>query len=112
MDLQNDLRPCGTDKSTVEFYNDDKRATNALWLLPLLWRARYRENITKSYKIIIIIQKQNGYQYLQYCLFHYILISLKTSSMPFNQRKDTKLEYLTAIQQLNGSCSISLGLNQ
>ena len=30
--------------------------------------ALYRENTTKSYKSVIILQKQNGYQYLKYCL--------------------------------------------
>ena len=44
------------------------QASNHLWLLPLLRRALYRANITKSYKSVIILQKRNGYQYLKYCL--------------------------------------------
>ena len=41
VDLQNDLRPCATDESTVEFYDDGTGLSelNHLWLLPLLWRA-------------------------------------------------------------------------
>ena len=130
VDLQNDLRPCATHKSTVQFYDVGTGLSelNHLWLLPLLWRALqgriqdffrrgctrlflyfntnkphiffcripvvlenrrssqeeggchllhpsprsapalYRENTTKSYKSVIILQKQNGYQYLKYCL--------------------------------------------
>lgn len=62
MDLQNDLPPCLSDKSTFNSYDDDT-LNHPLWLLPLFWRVLYRENITKSYKNIIILQKQNAYQY-------------------------------------------------
>ena len=48
-----DLQPCATNKSTGEIYDDDTG----------LWRAINRENITKSYKSVIILdlQTQNGY---------------------------------------------------
>ena len=64
MDLQNDLPPCLSDKSTVNSYDDDT-LNHPLWLLPLFWRVLYRENITKSYiyKNIIFLQKANAYQY-------------------------------------------------
>ena len=41
VDLQNDLRPCATHKSTVQFYDVGTGLSelNHPWLLPLLWRA-------------------------------------------------------------------------
>ena len=91
-----DLQPRATNKSTGEIYDDDTG----------LWRAIYRENITKSYKSVIILdlQKQNGYQYLKYCLCPVPITSQhhwKAYSF-INQQKDTfaKLDYLTPLQQL------------
>ena len=93
-------------------------ATIHLWLLPLLWRALYRENITKSYKSVIILQKQNGYHYLKYCLCPVPITSQHhwKACWCLLISKNIRLQNWNILQHYNssnnGSCSITLGWNQ